>query len=132
MFVTNFSESDCLQLQPSGGKKDFTLGGTMLMASAELLIILSLLTISREIRGKSWCKSDGVGRMRALIGPPLPETSERLDPRVAGYGDDQRRAAHILTNHCRDCGKCKLARMDPFTAVPPLRLATSRDEVGTA
>lgn len=104
----------------------------MLQASAELLILLAFLTIAREVRGKTWCREAGVGRMREIVGDPLPAMAEALDPRIAEYANDQRRAASILAKHCRACPKkCSLRGADTVTA-PPLRLATSRDEAETA
>ncbi len=102
----------------------------LLLSSAELLVILSLLTIARETRGKHWCKTEGVGRMRAIIGEPLPDANEPTDPRVAEYARDQRRAASMLARHCRECGKCRLGRST--VTAPPLRLATNRGEAGSA
>lgn len=99
----------------------------MLLASAELVIILSLLTISRETRGKNWCKNDGVGRMREMIGAPLPDPGGAdVDARIAEYMRDQRDAAALLAKHCRECGKCRLAR-EPIIGAP-LRVATHRGE----
>lgn len=101
----------------------------LLMASAELLIILALLTISRETRGKHWCKTDGVGRMRQMIGPPVSEPEGVTDSRVVEYAREQRSAAAALAKHCRECGKCRLAR-EPIIGAS-LRLATSQAEAET-
>lgn len=105
----------------------------MLLANPELLILLSLLTISRELRGKSWCKNEGVGRMRALIGDPLPEDlSELMTPPPIAIAADQRRAAQILREHCAKCAKCSLGRgakiIRPVPAVQPLEAARLREE----
>lgn len=87
----------------------------MLMASAELVIILALLTIARETRGKSWCKNEGVGRMRSLLGDPSHANVTTIDPASAERAAQKREASLILADHCRRCGKCSFGKVFALT-----------------
>ena len=73
-----------------------------------IMILLAAFTARRDRDGARWCRKEGIGAARRVLGKPLPDDISGL-PSVATYRDAQREASTILKAHCRACGKCKLA-----------------------
>ena len=83
----------------------------LLLASGEWFLIFALLKVLRDKKNDPhWCRTRLVGPLRALIGEPLPDNVEDIDPKVAAYARDQRASALAAAAFCKECGKCRLGR----------------------
>jgi hypothetical protein len=78
------------------------------MQQPALLILLAAYSVRRDRKGAKWCRRDGIGAVRAMLGAPLPDGVPEV-PAIREYREAQRGAIEILEHHCRICGRCDLA-----------------------
>lgn len=83
----------------------------LLVASGEWFLIFALLKVLRDKKNDpKKCRDELVGPLRKIIGEPLPDNVEDIDPKVAEYARSQRAAANAAAAFCKECGKCRLGR----------------------
>lgn len=75
---------------------------------AALMIVLSVESAKRDRKGAKWCRKDGIGAARRILGEPLPDGVPD-SPVIREYRAAQAAAIEILATHCRVCGRCELA-----------------------
>lgn len=89
------------------------------LSNVALMITLAGLEAQRRLKGAAWCETQGVGAIRAVLGPEQPVNVVELAPELREYNHYRREAVQVLMTFCRVCGECQLGRVSgPPSAEP--------------
>ena len=73
-------------------------------ANVSLAILIAAAQVLPRVIGAKECGKHGVGEIIRELGAELPGNL------VGPYAGARREAVQILQSHCRQCGRCKMAR----------------------